>query len=166
MVEKKFVIDGMKLSYNGPFSVIEFYKTVEDWISKKGKEKDIKKKSEHVDPKGKKIEWLIEIWEEPAEYIRTIVRLQALFTDITETKVKKGKKTRKLNKGNALIILDGILETDIEGKWQQKPMFYFIRALVDRFLWKFHSNKGEDQLAADVNELHDTLKEFFDSYAI
>ena len=47
-VIKKFVVDGMKLSYNGPFDIVEFYKKVEDWISAKGKEKEIKKKVEHV----------------------------------------------------------------------------------------------------------------------
>ncbi len=166
MVEKKFVVDGMKLSYNGPFDVIEFYRKVEDWISEKGKEKEIKKKVEHVEPSGKKIEWLIEIWEDVAEYARTLVRVRALFNDVKEVKIKRGKTKKGLNKGNVLIILDGILETDISGKWQQKPVFYFLRALVDKFAYKFYMNKMEDKLAKDVYELHDTLKDFFDSYKI
>lgn len=166
MVEKKFVIDGMKLGYNGPFDIIEFYKKVEEWISKKGKEKEIKKKVEHVGPSGKKVEWFIEIWEDAAEYARPIVRMRALFTDLVEVKAGKGKAGRKLNRGEALIILDGILETDIGGKWQQKPVFYFLRALVDKFIWKHHMNKIEDKLAADVYELHDTLEDFFNSYKI
>jgi len=166
MVEKKFVVDGLKLSYNGPFDIIEFYKKVEGWISKKGKEKEIKKKTEHVEPKGKNIEWSLEIWEDVTEWARPIVRMQALFTDVKETKIKKGKKTRKLNQGNALIRFDGILETDIQGKWGQKPWFYFIRAVFDKFIWKFHTHKFEDKLAADVDDLFDTLKEFFDSYKV
>jgi len=166
MVEKKFIVDGMKLSYEGPFDIIEFYKTVENWISKKGKEKEIKKKVEHVEAKGKKIEWFLEIWEDVNEWARPLVRMRALFTDVKEVKVKKNGRTRKLNKGNALIILDGILETDIAGKWQQKPIYYFARALVDFFIYKFYINKIEDKLAADVNDLHNTLTEFFSSYKV
>src|SRR3989338_9252682 len=105
MVEKKFVIDGMKLSYQGPFDIIDFFKRVEDWISSKGKEKEIKKKLEHVSQKGKKIEWFLEIWEDMNEYTRIIVRLDALFTDVKEVKVKKGQKRKTLNTGNVLIIL-------------------------------------------------------------
>ncbi len=45
----------MKLSYNGPFDIIEFYKKVEEWIAAKGKEKEIKKKVEQVSQKGKNI---------------------------------------------------------------------------------------------------------------
>ena len=156
----------MKLSYNGPFDIVEFYKKVEDWISAKGKEKEIKKKVEHVEAKGKKIEWFIEIWEDITEYARTVVRMRVLFTDVKEIKVKNDKRKKKLNSGNVLIIFDGILETDISGKWQQKPIFYFLRAVVDKFIYKFYMNKFEDKLAKDVYELNDTLKEFFDSYKI
>ncbi|MBW2990037.1 hypothetical protein KY358_07010, partial [Candidatus Woesearchaeota archaeon] len=137
---------------------------VEDWISKKGKEKEIKKKLEHVEPKGKNIEWFIEIWEDLNEYTRTVVRLRALFTDVKETKIMKGKSKKRVNKGNVLIVLDGILKTDLAAKWQQKPWFYFLRAITDKFIYKFYLNKFEDALAKDVFELHDELKDFFGSY--
>ncbi len=166
MVEKKFVIDGMKISYEGPFDVIEFYKKVEDWISAKGKEKEIKKKVEYVEPSGKKIEWFIEIWEDVNEYTRPLVRMRALFTDVKEVKIKTGKSKKRLNKGNALIIIDGILETDLQGKWQQKPIFYFLRTLVDHFIYKFYMNKIEDKLAADCSDLRGALEDFFNSYKI
>lgn len=164
MVEKKIVIDGIKLNYDGAFDIVEFYKKVEDWIAAKGKEKEIKKKLEHVEPSGKKIEWFIEIWEDVTEYARTIVRMRALFDNVREVKIKKEKKRGRLNKGNVLIILDGIFETDIAGKWQQKPIFYFLRAVVDKFIYKFYMNKIEDKLAKDVYELHDSLSDFFNSY--
>jgi hypothetical protein len=166
MVEKKFVVDGLKLSYNGTFDIIDFFKNVENWISENNKEKDIKKKLEHVEPKGKKVEWFLEIWEDINEWTRSIVRIQAHFTDVTELTVKKGNRKKRLNKGNVLITFDGILETDIEGKWQQKPWFYFLRAVSDRFLWKFHMNKMEDKLAADTYSLNNRLKEFFGKYKV
>lgn len=166
MVEKKFVVDGLKLAYNGPFDIIEFYKKVEDWIQKKGKEKEIKKKVEHVEPKGKNLEWSIEIWEDIEEYTRPIVRLRALFTDVKEVNIQRGKRKKKLNKGKALIIIDGILETDIENKWQQNALFQFFRTLTDKFIYKFHLHNIEENLAKDTYELHDVLKEFFDSYKL
>ena len=156
----------MQLSYEGPFDIIEFYKKVEDWISAKGKEKEIKKKVEHVEPKGKNIEWFLEIWEDVTDYARTIVRMRALFKNVKEAAIKKDNKRKKLNKGNVLITFDGILETDIEGRWQQKPLFYFARALVDKFIYKFYMNKIEDKLAADVNDLDETLNGFFNSYKV
>ena len=156
----------MKLGYQGPFDIIQFYKKVNQWISKRSKEKDIKKKVEHVEPKGKNIEWFIEIWEDVTDYARSIVRVRALFTDVKETKLKRGKFKRRLNTGNVLIIMDGILETDLDAKWQQKPIFTFLRTIADKFIYKFHLNKIEDKLDADVHELFDELTEFFNSYKI
>ena len=164
MVEKKFVVDGMKLSYNGPFDIIEFYKKVDEWISSKGKEKEIKKKTEHVEPKGKNIEWFIEIWEDVAEYARPIVRMRALFKDVREIEVAKGSSRIRVNQASVLIIFDGILETDIEGKWHQKPLFYFTRALFDKYIWKFHTNRFEAALIKETYDMHKTLQDFFNRY--
>jgi len=166
MVEKKFVVDGMRLSYNGPFDITDFYKTVEEWIRAKGKEKEIKRELEQVEPQGKKIEWFIEIWEQVADYAKPIVRMRALIDNLKEVKVKKGKFQKTLNQGDVLIIFDGILETDIEGRWQQKPLFYFIRAVFDKFVYKLYTNRFEDKLAADVNELHKVLTDFFNAYKV
>jgi hypothetical protein len=166
MVEKKFVVDGIKLTYNGPFDIVDFYKSIDDWIEKKGKEREIKKKVEHVEKEGKKIEWFIEIWEDVAEYARITIRLRALFNNVTEVSIKKGKKKKTLNKGNALMVLDGIFETDLVGKWQNKPMPYFFRALANKFVWRFKMNKFEDKLAKDTYELKSAINDFFKSYKI
>ena len=35
MVEKKFVVYDLRISYNGPVKITDFYKEVEDWIKQK-----------------------------------------------------------------------------------------------------------------------------------
>ncbi len=164
MVEKKFVVEGMKLEHRGTFDIIEFYKVVEDWIRKKGKEKEIKKKLEHVGKGGKGIEWFVEIWEQVADWAKTIVRLDALFKNVREVKVKAGKSYKIMHRGEVLIILDGILETDIAARWQQKPIYYFLRTLVDKFIYKLWTHRYDDKIASDVEELHKVLTDFFRSY--
>jgi len=54
-MEKKQVVYELRLSYNGPVSIEEFYGEVEKWMDEKGMQKDIKRKSEEVKPKGKKM---------------------------------------------------------------------------------------------------------------
>lgn len=164
MVEKKILVDGLRLSYNGPFEVVEFYRFVEDWIQSRGKEKELKKKLEYSTPNGKKIEWNIEIWENIADYAKSVVRMRALFNDVKEVYIVKDKHKRKINAGQVLIIFDGYLETDLQGRWQQKPGFYFMRALFDKYIYKFWSEKHDEVVRKDVTELHTKLKEFFEMY--
>ncbi len=163
-VEKRFVVDGMQLSYEGVFSIVEFYKKVEEWISSKGKEKDIKKRLEHVEPEGKKIEWDVEIWEDITEYARVIVRMRALFDGVEEVEIKRDKTKERLNKGRVLIVLDGILESETMGKWQQKPLYYFLRSLVDKFIHMFYTHRFDSRIVTDVDSLHTLLNDFFNSY--
>jgi len=164
MVEKKVVVDGLRLSYSGPFDVVEFYKAIEDWVSEKGMQRELKKKLEHVTPDGKKLEWFAECWKDLADYAKSVVRVRALFNNVKDIEIVRDKEKRKLNYGNVLIIFDGFLETDIEARWQQKPWFYFLRAIVDKFIYKFWTEKFDGGIRKDVYELHGRLKKFFELY--
>jgi hypothetical protein len=161
MVEKKIVVYDLRLSYNGPFKMEEFYKEVEDWIKEKGMEKELKKKMEHVTPKGKEVEWIIECWKNVTEYAKDVVRLRAMFHNVKEVDVAKGGRRMRINQADVLMILDGILETELAERWEQKPLFYFIRTLIDKYIWKFHTEKYFDVVYADTHDLHRRLKAFF-----
>jgi len=164
MVEKRQVVDGLRLNYNGVFDVVEFYREVEDWISAKGMEKEIKKTGEHVKPTGKDIEWVIEIWKMPADYAKIIVRLRTLMTDIREVELRKGKSKLILNQGNVLCIFDGFIEQTISGRWQQKPLYYFMRALYDKYIYKLWTDKFNQDVYAGCYDLHKVLTDFFKRY--
>ena len=165
-MEKKIITDGIRFGYNGIFDIVEFYKFVEDWMRRKGLEKDIKNKAEYVNPSGKQIEWKIEMWKDVSDEARHVVKLRALLNNVTEVEIKKDKSARRLNQGDALIIIDGWLETDYTGRWQQKPLFFFLRALYDKYIWKFWSNRYEKNIEIDCYDLLKQMKAFFNMYNI
>ncbi|MBS3131048.1 hypothetical protein J4212_01330 [Candidatus Woesearchaeota archaeon] len=160
MVEKKFVVYGLRLSYNGPVGIEEFYKEVEDWIRAKGMQKELKKKSERLIPKGKNIEWAIEIWRRPMENVKGMVRLRAIFHNVREIELQRRGKTIRTQHADALFIIDGILETHLWRKWEMNPWFFFVRAMVDKYIWPFHSEKYDGPVAADTHELHKHIQAF------
>jgi hypothetical protein len=157
MVEKKFAVSELKIKYDGPLDIVEFFKVVEDWIEKKGLNKEIKKKSQEVTAKRKRLSWMIEIWEMPSDYAKRVVRLQALFNNIKDAKIK-GKN---VDTADVLIILDGILETDLDYRWHQKPTHYFLRAVYDKFFSKFYTHRFEGKLTADTYELYHCIMDYF-----
>ena len=77
MVEKKQIVFDLRLSYNGPLSIEEFYKEVEKWMEEKGLQKDIKRKSEDVVSKGKKIEG---VWWD-SMYYKVFLKLHSLVKE-------------------------------------------------------------------------------------
>ncbi len=161
MVEKKQIIWDLRLSYNGPLSIEEFYAEVEKWMAEKGLQKEIKRKSEDVGKKGKKIEWVIEAWKSITHLVKHIVRLRALFNNIKEIKIKRKGRTIKINQADVLIVIDGFIETEFSHQWTMQPWFYFLRAIYDKYIWKIWSEKYDDLVTEECYDLHKRLKAFF-----
>jgi len=161
MVEKKFVVYDLRISYNGPVRIEDFYKEVEDWMRQKGLSKELKKKMENLASKGKKLEWTIECWKDITTYTKEVVRLRSFFNNVREIEVRRNGKRIKTQQADVLIQIDGILETELSQRWEQTPLYYFIKMLVDKYIWPFYSGRYDGFPAADAHDLHKTLQAFF-----
>ena len=161
MVEKKFVVYDLRLSYNGPVNIEDFYREVEDWMRQKGLSKELKKKTENLTPKGKKLEWTVECWKNITTFAKEVVRLRSFFNNVREIEVRRNGKRIKTQQADVLIQIDGILETDLSQRWEQTPIFYFFKMLVDKYIWPFYSGRYDGFPAADAHDLHKTLQAFF-----
>ena len=115
-MEKKHIVNELTLSYDGPVSVEDYYKEVDNWMEEKGLQKEIKRKEEHVSSKGKKIEWLVEGWKEETHLVKSTVVIRTLLDDVREIRIKRKGKYIKTNQVDALIQIDGFMETKLSKK--------------------------------------------------
>ena len=162
MVEKKQVIYDLRTTYNGPFVVEDFYADVDNWIRENGFEKEPKKKMEHVTKNGKRIEWLIEAHRHLDDLHHSIVVLRAMLDNVKEITIKKDRKNIRVNNGDVYINIDGFIQSNIHGSfWQVKPTYYFIRALIDKYIYNFWSDKWDGAVKSDCHELFKRVRAFF-----
>ena len=162
MVERKQVLYDLRTSYNGPFIAEDFYAEVENWIKEKGFEKDPKKRMEHVTKNGKKIEWLVEAHRHLDELHYSIVVLRVLLDNVKEVTIKKNNRKIRINNGDIFVNIDGFVLSHIHGSFYQvKPIYYFIRALIDKYIYNFWSNKYDGIVAADGHDLFKRIRAFF-----
>jgi len=167
MVEKKQLVFDLRLNYNGPLSIEEFYAEVEKWMSEKGMQKDLKRKSEELTSKGKIVEWIVECWKSPVGDVKEVVRLRALFDKAKEIKLNKKGRSMTINQADVSIVIDGFLETKLRGRWTQKPVYSMFRTLYDKYIWAIGSTiteRNEAPVAQDCYDLHKRLKAFFSLY--
>ena len=123
-MERKQVIYDLRTTYSGPFSVEDFYASVDNWIYGKGFVKETKKKLEHITKDGKKI---------------------------------------RINNADVFVNVDGFIQTHMHGTfWQIKPIFYFIRSLIDQYIWNFWSFKWDSSVNEDGHDLFKTIWQFFE----
>lgn len=161
MVEKKQVLYDLRTAYSGPFAVEDFYAEVESWISEKGFEKEPKKKMEHVTKNGKRIEWVIEAHRHLDDLHHGVIVLRALLDNVREIVVKKDGKRIRFNNGDIFVNIDGFVQSHIHGSFYQvKPVYYFIRALIDKYIYNFWSDKYDSAVKAHGHDLFKRIRAF------
>ena len=162
MVEKKQVLYDLRTTYNGPFVVEDFYAEVEKWIKEKGFEKEPKKKMEHVTKSGKNIEWVIEAHRHLDDLHHSVVVLRALMDNVKEAVIKKDNKKIRINNGDVFISIDGFIQSHIHGSFYQvKPIYYFVRTVIDKFIYQFWTFKWDGVVASDGHDLFKRIRAFF-----
>ena len=162
MTEKKQVFYDLRTTYNGPFVADDFYAEVDNWIKEKGYEKEPKKKMEQVAKNGKKIQWIIEAHRHLDELHHSVIVLRALLDNVKEVVIKRDGKKIRINNGDVFINIDGFVEAHVHGSFYQvKPFYYFIRALIDKYVYNFWSDKYDGKVASDAHELFKRIHSFF-----
>ncbi len=164
MGERFFVIEGLSLKYDGLFSISELYKLIDEWFQRHGYEKVEKRNAEQVLETGKNIELVIEPEKFVSDYLKFTIRLKILVEDAKEVRIEQDGIKKNMNKGAVDIGFQGFLITDWEGRWEQKPSYFFWRTIFDKFVFKSHIKEYEGKLATDVHQLHNELKAFLNLY--
>ena len=153
MVERKLLIDEASLDYEGLFSIVELYSVVDDYIKLKGYDKFENLNEENVYPAGKEIHIIIQPMKWHTDYVRKVLKVDMYAKNVKEVETEVDKVKVRLNQGKMKILFSCYLETDWEGRWEQKPAYYFIRTIFDKFIYRKHTKDFETEIISDLNEL-------------
>ncbi|MDP7323380.1 MAG: hypothetical protein QF632_01310 [Candidatus Woesearchaeota archaeon] len=160
MAEREVLVDKMRLTYEGLFSIYDMYKMIDEWFEEKGYDKREVKNIESVFPEGKYIEVVMEPWKKLTDYAKSVIKVRMIFSDIKEVQVEKDGMKVKMNQGRAHFVFDAFLETDYENRWESKPMFFLIRTLYDKYFYKGYTSQLKGEVMDAVTELHARIKGF------
>jgi len=164
MVEKDIVVDQLRLTYDGLFSVKELYKLITEWLEEKGYDQKETKNIESITPDGKYIEIELLPWKKFTDYIKSMIRIRMIFSGIKEVEVEKDGIKIKLNQGKAQFVFDGYLQTDWENRWEEKPAFILIRTLFDKYFYSPFMTGYRGHLKDNVMDLQGRIKAFLNLY--
>jgi hypothetical protein len=164
MSEKKLVIDQMKLTYEGIFDLNGLYRLIDGWFYQKGYDKWERKNFEQVMPTGKDIEIELLPWKKTTDYFKNIIRIRMRYTNVKDVEIEKQGVKMRLNQGKVMMIFDGYLESDYEHRWHDKPLFFLIRTLFDKYVFKTYFTKFEKWLVNDVYDIHGRIQRFLNLY--
>ncbi len=164
MVEKFTVVEGVTVSYSGLFKYRDLLKEIHELLKKKGYDKEEKKQEEKVTSKGKRVRMEMEYSKEPSKYMKYILEIKIAILDLKDVVVTKGTRKIKYNEGDVEVKLKSYLKTDYEGRWKSKPMYVFVRHVINKYLYTFYLSKESSELKSDTKHLKETIKGFLNLY--
>lgn len=164
MPEQRIIVDHLTISYSGLFNVTELYQLLDNFMREKGYDKRELLNQEHITPEGKYIEIKLEPWKKVSDYVRHQVKITVRMLKLKETTIEIDGKRKKMHKGKVYIIIDGYMYTDFEGRWEQRPFYFFLRTIFDKFIYRSYTGQFEDLLVETCSQLHMTVKSFLNLY--
>jgi len=158
MAEKDVILTGITVSYTGLFNYADLYRLIDAWLIERGYDCKEGKHTETVTPDGKSIEVSLEPTKGLADYARCILKVKIAASKLKDVTITLDGTKQKINSGTVTVTIDGLLETDYEGRWEGRPMFVFFKILYDKYIFKTFTGGFEKLIKHDVESLRDQIK--------
>ena len=164
-MEKNLIVNNKELNHGGFFIVNEIFSTINRAIEERGYTKKEKRSEETVTPSGKYLYLELRPFKVVTNYITLMIKIKINLNHITETvKEIDGKKTIFQN-GEVHIAFDAWSLTDYEHRWGMKPFVYFMKALINKFIYKFPFEAGTISIVGgDTAYIYAQVKKLLNSY--
>ncbi len=159
MAEKDTLYQG-KIKQGGIFSFKDFYSFTYDWLRDEGYDLIEKSYSEKVkgDSKELKIKWEAE--RDISDYFRFVIQMDWFIIGMKDVEVQKEGKKVKMNSGLLEIKFKAILVRDYENRWEDRPIWKFLKGVYDRYIIRARIEDYENKILEELNELIDQCKSF------
>ncbi|MFC1698073.1 hypothetical protein ACFL1H_07050 [Nanoarchaeota archaeon] len=164
MVEQYGVVDHKTIEYEGLLDIKEFYKSIDEWFAQQGYDKVEKMTSESVTEEGKHIELDIAPILGFTDYAQSLMDIKLIFDGVKEVEIEVDGEKRRMSQCKAIIIIDAFLQTDYEGRWEEKPAMMIIRTFFDKFFLRSETGKYKKHIADDVNRFATFVTTFLNLY--
>ena len=160
MAEIKTLIDGRSLSYEGVFNIKELYRIIDTRFKDRGYDKQEIKNWEDVSESEKQVVLEIIPYKKVSDYARIDIRIFMIFSKLSEMDIEKEGIRYKMNRGRAEFYFDAYVVTYYENKWQTRPLFFFIKNVIDKFIYRVYTSSYDGEAIRDCSDVENEIRSF------
>jgi hypothetical protein len=158
MAERRVIVDNMVIRYEGLFSFHDLMNVIDEWQRQRGYDKFERKNFEQVFKTGKDIEIELEPWKEINESEKISIRVVILIKKMKDVIIKVDGQEVRRNQGHVMIKFTASLLTDFAYKWEGKPLYFFLKEVVDKYIYRLPVAKHEGFVAEEANSLYRNVR--------
>ena|SRR3989338_5097226 len=167
MVEQNLIINQRELRYKGIFRSSEIFRTINHALEELGYNKKEKKTEELVTETGKRTTIELRPDKVKTSYFKLYIKIRIILDNVTLISIEKAGQVITYEQGDVLIIFDSWVLTDYADRWNMKPLIYFLKALINKYIYKFPLESGfVGELVSDTATIYARLKKLLNSYKI
>ncbi len=149
-----------KIKFKGIFDFNSVYAAVKEWFQKHGFEWQEGK--HYVDTNGKERSFHWYGFRNDTHYLRVWVDISIDIKEADDVEVIHEGKKKKFLKGNMLMIIDVLVETDYEKQFEKNRFFILLRQFYENYIYHNKLLLYVDGLEHELHELYDYLKKKMD----
>jgi len=164
MSEKRLVIDELELNYNGLFDINGLLSAIDAIAVDRGYSKQEKRRTETVTPTGKEFNMELRPVKVKTAYYVLMIKLRISIHNMRDVEMVRDKAKVILNEGEIKILFDAWTTTDFEFRWESKPIYYFLRNIFERIVYKVHTDRYLDELVDDCHFFHKNIKAYLNAH--
>jgi len=159
MVSKSEVLRG-KLKQEGHWNYKELYNFCFDWLKDNGYKISEKEYTEKIKPEGKEIiiEWESE--KKVTDYYRNYIKMKWHILRMKDAEIERDGRKESTNKGEVKIEFWVDLEKDYEHRWEDQPVWKFLRGTYEKYVIRTTTDEYEERLKEDAKEYIAQIKAF------
>lgn len=159
MAEKDTLFKG-KIKQDGIFNFKDFYSFAYDWLNDQDYNVTETAYSEKVAGDSKEIEINWEAKKKISDYFKFVIKIDWRILGMKKVKVKKEDKEISMNSGMVEIAFKAVLVKDYESRWEDAPIWKFLRGIYDRYIIRSRIDDYEEKLLKEIDELIAQCKSF------
>jgi len=116
--------------------------------------------NEKIQSNGKEVTATWKSTRKVTDYFKFLVQMDWHILGMKDVEVEVDGKKKKTQNGEVEIIFKGILIKDYEKRWEDKPLWKFMRGIYEKHVIRATVDEFEDDLEDDVREIIGDLKAF------
>jgi len=166
-LERNLIIDNKEIKYKGIFRIDEVFQVLNRALEERGYQLREKKNEEMVTEEGRKAFFELRPYKVKTNYVTLMIKIKVTFDNVTENIETVHNIKQLYQHGDVTICFDAWSLTDYANRWTLKPWVYFMKGIINKFLYKFPMESGfVGELIGDTSYTFAKVKAHLNSYKI
>ncbi|MFP4523230.1 MAG: hypothetical protein ACLFNM_01625 [Candidatus Woesearchaeota archaeon] len=160
MAELRNIIEGRSFSYEGLISVRQVYQEMRNWLEKQDYHPFEENHVEQQFETGKDIKLVIKGDKELSDTAKIKWKSTISFSNLQPVQVKRHGQMYDVYKGKVSIKTTIRLQTDYDKTMDQNAFIYFIKVVIDKFVFKSYIHRAVNRIYKQYGEFEQTIKSY------